>query len=134
MFGSHLSKLKKLLTSEINRAERFQYSIGIMELEVKENISNGVHHLLPGTTLDVEHISSKFRSYDHVEKTAARRYTVMLPNISTFEETEIVRLRTLETAASENWGTVNIGIAVYPFDGENAEEILNKAMKNMQVE
>jgi hypothetical protein len=127
MFSSRLKKIEKLLDGEINRAQRFQYCVGILELEVSHKHSEGIHHLLPGTTLEVEHIRSKIRAYDHVEKTNVRRFTVMLPNIFHLQDAEIVRKRILNTAQKENWGTVNIGIAVYPFDGDNSQEILKKA-------
>ena len=134
MFGSRQKKLEKLLDGEINRAQRFEYSIGILELEVKEKFSEGVHHMLPGTTLDVEHIKSQLRSYDLVENTDVQRFTVMLPNIDHLDDVEMVRKRIRQTADAERWGAVNIGIAVYPFDGETAAEILDKALKNMRVE
>ncbi len=134
MFASKIARLQKLLSSEINRAQRFQYCIGVLELEIPEKKADGAHHLLPGTTLDVEHISSKFRAYDHVERTDALRYTVMLPSLNSLDEVKIVRKRIKEIAAGENWGAVNIGIAVYPFDGETAEEILLKARDKLQPE
>ena len=131
MFGSRQKKLEKLLNGEINRAQRFEYSIGLLELEVKEKFSEGVHHLLPGTTLDVEHIKSQLRSYDHVENTDVQRFSVMLPNIDHLEDVEMVRKRIKQTAEEERWGAVNIGIAVYPFDGGTAAEIITKALKDM---
>jgi len=134
MFGSRQKKLEKLLNGEINRAQRFEYSIGLLELEVKEKFSEGVHHLLPGTTLDVEHIKSQLRSYDHVENTDVQRFSVMLPNIDHLEDVEMVRKRIKQTAEEERWGAVNIGIAVYPFDGETAAEIITKALKDMGAE
>lgn len=134
MFGSRQKKLEKLLNGEINRAQRFEYSIGLLELEVKEKFSEGVHHMLPGTTLEVEHIKSQLRSYDHVENTDVQRFSVMLPNIDHLEDVEMVRKRIKQTAEEERWGAVNIGIAVYPFDGETAAEIITKALKDMGVE
>jgi len=131
MFGSRQKKLEKLLNGEINRAQRFEYSIGLLELEVKEKFSEGVHHMLPGTTLEVEHIKSQLRSYDHVENTDVQRFSVMLPNIDHLEDVEMVRKRIKQTAEEERWGAVNIGIAVYPFDGETAAEIITKALKDM---
>ena len=129
----HYKKIRKLLDSEINRAQRFEYSIGLLELEVKDKFSEGVHHMLPGTTLNVEMLKGQLRSYDHVENTNVRRYTVMLPNIATLDDVEIVRKRIRRTAEHERWGAVNIGIAVYPFDGENADAILKKALADLQI-
>jgi len=132
MFGSGKKHLRRLLDGEINRAQRFDYSIGLLELEVKEKFSEGIHHLLPGTTLNVTKIRSQLRSYDHVENTAVRRFTVILPNIRHLNEADVVRSRIRRTADQQHWGAVNIGIAVYPFDGDNAEEILRKAETDMK--
>ena len=127
MFGSGKNHLRRLLDGEINRAQRFDYSIGLLELEVKVKFSENIHHLLPGTTLNVTKIRSQLRAYDHVENTAVRHFTVILPNIHNLNEADIVRARIRRTADQERWGAVNIGLAVFPFDGDNAEEILRKA-------
>lgn len=134
MFTSRRNKIKKMLDSEINRALRFEFSVGILELEVKEKFASGVHHLLPGATINVESLRSQLRAYDHVESTSVRRYTVMLPSIKTLDDAEIVRKRLSRTAEQESWGAVNIGIAVYPYDGSTAEEILLKAREDLHRE
>jgi hypothetical protein len=133
MFGSNWKKVEKLLNSEINRARRFQFAIGILELEVQEKFAQGIHYLLPGATINIELLKGEIRAYDQVIKTAIRRFSVVLPSIKTSTDADVVRKRILDTAQREQWGAVNIGIAVYPFDGDNAHEILKKARRDTEI-
>lgn len=119
--------IKKAITSEIARAERFSSRVGILILEVRESVPRGVHYLVPGVTMNVEHISKHLRKYDTVLKVRRRRYTLLLPEAETMDAPSIVKKRIEKIAEENKWGDVNIGIATYPEDGETPEELLRKA-------
>jgi hypothetical protein len=132
MFNTAKRRILKTLDAEISRAKRFGYYVGILLVDVAEETPRGVHKHLPGVTVNVRHFRSVLREYDTVIKTKLRRYTVVLPHLEEGESIRVVKDRITFTAWTQDWGPVNVGIAIYPTNGNTSREILQAAEKNLK--
>ncbi|MBU0517752.1 hypothetical protein KKA00_01215 [bacterium] len=132
MFNSGRRRAIKSLDVEISRAKRFGYYVGILLLDVDASIPRGVHKDLPGVTVNVEHIRNLLREYDIVFKTKLRRYTVILPHLEEGESARVVRDRLKFTSWIKEWGSVNIGIAIYPVQGQSSKELFKAAERDLK--
>lgn len=132
MTGTQRRRVLKALDVEINRAKLFHYYFGILILDVAETIPRGVHKHLPGVTVSVSHIQSLLRDCDAVTKTSLRRYAVILPHLEAGESADLLRDRIQFTARLHNWGTVNVGIAIFPEDGLVSRDLLRAAEKDLR--
>lgn len=132
MLNTTRRRIRKFLTTEIGRARRFGYYIGILLLDVAESTPRGVHNHLPGITVTVQHFRNMLRNYDVVIKTKLRRYFVMLPHLQENESAAVVKDRILTTARLKNWGPVNVGVAIYPTNGKTSKELLKAAERDLQ--
>jgi hypothetical protein len=131
MFGLGQGRVQKALELEISRAKRFGYHVGVLILDVAESTPRGVHKSLPGLTVEVKHIRDLLRDYDTVMKTKLRRYSVILPHLGAGESAHLVRDRILFTSRLQEWGPVNVGIAIYPDNGASARDLLRFAEKDL---
>jgi hypothetical protein len=112
------------------RAERFHFAVGALLLEVAEEVPRGVHRVVPGETLDVEHLERYVRSYDVVEKTDVHRYTILLPQTLAGDGPRAVRARLLRIADQRGWGRVTIGVACHPMEDSTGVELIRVAAAN----
>lgn len=133
MFGSQKRRIFKAVQGELSRARRFGYQSGVLLVEVAETTPRGIHKFLPGVTVGVHHLKSLLRRCDTVIKTRLRRYTVILPHRVAGESAEVVRDRIQETSRLREWGSVNLGIAIFPDDGLNAGDLLQAAEADLAV-
>jgi len=101
-------------------------------LEVDAGVPRGVHIDLPGITVNVETIRQMLREYDIVVKTKLRRYTVILPHLEERESARIVRDRLKFTSWIKDWGEVNIGIGIYPTQGQTSKDLLKAAENDLK--
>jgi hypothetical protein len=127
MFDSGRARIIKSLDLEIARSKRFRNYIGVLLLDVAETTPRGVHQHLPGITVNVKHFRNLLREYDVVVKTRLRRYTVILPQLDAGESAHLVKDRILFTSRLQEWGAVNVGIAIYPVNGLTSKELLKAA-------
>ncbi len=132
MLSSVRRQIRKSLDTEIGRASRFGYYIGVLLLDVSETTPRGIHNHLPGITVSVQHFRSMLRNYDVVIKTKLRRYFVMLPHLQESESAQVVKDRILTTARLKEWGPVNVGVAIYPSNGKTSRELLRAAERDLQ--
>lgn len=133
MFGSAGGRIRSALDAEINRAKRFTYHIGVLIVDVADSTPRGVHDYLPGMTVNVRHVRSLLREYDVVIKTQVRRYTVILPHLDLSESAHVVKNRILDTARDQNWGSVNVGVAIFPEHGLNCRDLLRRAEEDLKL-
>jgi len=130
LFGN--SRIRKALDAEIARAKRFSYYIGVLIMDVSAGTPRGVHKALPGVTVNVKHFRAMLREYDTVVKTQLRRYTVILPHLEESESARVVKERIEFTARLHDWGSINIGVAIFPIHGMSSRELIKAAEKNLQ--
>ncbi|MCX6639702.1 MAG: hypothetical protein NTW14_04370 [bacterium] len=133
MFGSSKSRILSALDREIARAKRFRNFIGILLLDVAETTPRGIHEHLPGITVNVQHFRSLLREYDVVIKAKLRRYTVILPQLDASESAHLVKDRILFTSRLQEWGPVNVGIAIYPEHGQSSRALLKAAELDLEA-
>ncbi len=133
MPGIGKKRILKSLNLEISRAKRFGYYVGVLLLDVAETTPRGIHKHLPGITVSVRHFRSLLRDYDIVVKTRLRRYSIILPHLSESESARLVRDRILSTSKIRDWGSVNVGIAIFPVHGKNSRELLKAAERDLQA-
>jgi hypothetical protein len=122
--------INNILTKGINQARRFDQKIGILIIEVNGRANRGLHKRLPGIPLSVELFNNNVRGYDYVEKINSLRYTILLPQTDV-EGIEAAKNRVTNLARELGWIHVKIGVAVYPYDGEDAETLLERAWLNL---
>ncbi len=134
MFDSRRRTIRHVLDSEIARAERFHSAVGVLVLQVAEAVPRGVHRVVPGKTLDVEHLRQCVRRYDVVQRTDVRRYTILLPQTLAGDGPRTVRARLLRIAEEGGWGHITIGVGCYPMDGSTGAELIRVATTNAQIE
>lgn len=124
-------ELRDFLACEIARCQRHGGFFGILVLEVSESTRRGLHQLIPGQTLRVEHVSRHVRKYDTVIASGRRTYTVMLPETSAKEGVQVVKDRFLRVAEQERWAATRVGMAVFPYDGEDPDALLRTAYADL---
>jgi hypothetical protein len=133
MFGSAGGRLHRALEAEINRGRRFSYHIGVLILEVAEGTPRGIHDHLPGLTVSVKSVRNLLREYDTVIKTKLRRYTVILPHLDQSESAHVVKNRILDTAQDQNWGPINVGVAIFPEHGLTSRDLFRRAEEDLKL-
>ncbi len=117
---------KNILTSEINRAHRFNYEVGVLVVEITGSPKKGIHKLLPGVPLSLESFIPRLRNYDYAERSSFHRYTIFLPQTG-IRGAEAVVDRMRELASNMGWVDVKMGAAFFPEDGDDAEVLLKQA-------
>jgi GGDEF domain-containing protein len=132
MFGSPGGRIRRALDAEINRARRFSYHVGVLILDVSDTTPRGVHDHLPGLTVNVKRVRNLLREYDVVIKTQLRRYTVILPHLDQSESAHVVKDRLLQTAQEQNWGPINVSVAIFPEHGLNSRDLMRRAEKDLK--
>lgn len=133
MYGSR-RRIRHIIDAEIAGAERLHYAIGVLVLEVAEEVPRGVHRAVPGETLDVEHLRRWIRRSDVVERSDLRRYTILLPRTLAGDGPRAVRARLLRIAEERGWGAINIGVACHPMDGSTGAELIRAAVADGGIE
>ena len=96
-------------------------------MELGHSAPQGLGRLIPGKTISYQILKSHLRCYDKVIGPFIRRYCVLIPQ-TTKEGLETVKQRVESIIKENKLGIASIGCAFYPEDGENADEIINKAM------
>jgi len=117
---------KNILASEINRAHRYNYEIGVLVVEITGFPKKGIHKLLPGIPLSLESFMPRLRNYDYAERSSFHRYTIFLPQTG-IKGAEAVVDRMRELASNMGWADIKMGAAFFPEDGDNAEILLKQA-------
>jgi diguanylate cyclase (GGDEF)-like protein len=128
------------LESEIARAERFNRPMAVImaDLDLLREINNNYGHLAGDVVLrgvaDVFH--SQLRHYDVPARFGGEEFSILLPETQALQAYEIAeRIRRavaerdfdVDTAAEPVRATVSIGVAIYPEDGIDANQLIHQA-------
>ncbi len=116
-----------MIEREISRSDRFGFQFGVLVVEVPHAVPRGLSRLLPGKTISFHVLEKNIRQYDTVIRSMQRRYYVILPQTDR-TGVEVVKERVKSMAEEYRWGSIHIGAAVYPEDGQRADSILNRAV------
>jgi diguanylate cyclase (GGDEF)-like protein/putative nucleotidyltransferase with HDIG domain len=128
------------LNEEIARAQRFErpFALIMADLDLLRDINNSYGHLAGDAVLKgiAEVFRTHLRHYDVPARFGGEEFSILLPETSTEEALEIAeRIRRavaarafdVETSSQPIRATVSIGVASYPRDGQDANELIHQA-------
>jgi diguanylate cyclase (GGDEF)-like protein/putative nucleotidyltransferase with HDIG domain len=128
------------LTDEIARVERFgrPMSLIMADLDLLRDINNSYGHLAGDAVLKgiADVFQEELRHYDVAARFGGEEFSILLPETPTTQALEIAeRIRRavadrrfdVETSSEPIRATVSIGIASYPMDGTDANELIHQA-------
>ena len=128
------------LNEEIMRSERFGRPLALImaDLDLLRDINNSYGHLAGDAVLKAiaEVFRTHLRHYDVPSRFGGEEFSILLPETSAEEALEIAeRIRRavaertvdVETSSEPIRVTVSIGVAAYPRDGQDANELIHQA-------
>src|SRR6266540_2532269 len=128
------------LSDELGRAQRFERPMSLImaDLDLLRDINNSYGHLAGDAVLKgiAEVFRAQLRHYDVPARFGGEEFSILLPETPPEQALEIaerirraVAQRTfdVETSSEPIRATVSIGVAGYPKDGTNANELIHQA-------
>ena len=128
------------LNEEIVRAQRFDRPLALImaDLDLLRDINNSYGHLAGDAVLKgiAEVFRTHLRHYDVPARFGGEEFSILLPETSPEEALEIAeRIRKevsertfdVETSSQPIRATVSIGVAAYPRDGNDSNELIHQA-------
>ena len=128
------------LNEELQRAERFERPLSLVmaDLDLLRDINNTYGHLAGDAVLQgiAEVFRSQLRQYDVPARFGGEEFAILLPETPPDQALEIaerirrtVAARTfdVETSSEPIRATVSIGVAAFPRDGADANELIHQA-------
>jgi diguanylate cyclase (GGDEF)-like protein/putative nucleotidyltransferase with HDIG domain len=128
------------LDEELTRAARFERPLSLVmaDLDLLRDINNTYGHLAGDAVLQgiAEVFRSQLRQYDVPARFGGEEFAILLPETPPEQAVEIAeRIRSavaakafdVETSGEPIRATVSIGVAAYPQDGEDANELIHQA-------
>ncbi|MGH2921194.1 MAG: GGDEF domain-containing protein, partial [Gaiellaceae bacterium] len=128
------------LAEEIARARRFErpFALIMADLDLLRDINNAYGHLAGDAVLKgiAEVFRTHLRHYDVPARFGGEEFSILLPETDTEEALEIAeRIRAavaarafdVETSSQPIRATVSIGVAAFPRDGADSNELIHQA-------
>ena len=128
------------LTEELGRAERFERPLSLImaDLDLLRDINNTYGHLAGDAVLQgiAEVFRAQLRHYDVPARFGGEEFSILLPETPPEQALEIAeRIRRavadrtfdVETSSEPIRATVSIGVAGYPKDGMDGNELIHQA-------
>src|SRR5918911_870943 len=128
------------LAEELGRAERFERPLSLImaDLDLLRDINNSYGHLAGDAVLKgiAEVFRSQLRDYDVPARFGGEEFSILLPETPPEEALDIAeRIRravaakrfVVETSSEPIRATVSIGVAGFPKDGHDANELIHQA-------
>ncbi len=120
----------KKINEEINRSRRHNYSFCVFVVEVSHSAPRGLSKVLPGKVVSFHLLKKYIRSYDQMFGPYRRRYHIIFSQTDR-NGADAVKKRIYSLAAEHHWGSLSIGIAIFPEDGKTAKALLDKAISEI---
>ncbi len=118
------------IEDEISRSKRFNFSFGIVVVDISHATPRGISTLIPGKTISFHLMKKYIRGYDKLFGPFLRRYYIILAQ-SDRNAVDAVKKRIYKLAQKHNWGDLIIGEAVYDEDGKSAQALLDTAISRL---
>jgi diguanylate cyclase (GGDEF)-like protein/putative nucleotidyltransferase with HDIG domain len=128
------------LNDELQRAERFERPLSLImaDLDLLRDINNTYGHLAGDAVLQgiAEVFRSQLRHYDVPARFGGEEFAILLPETPPEQAFEIAdrirrtvadKLYDVETSSEPIRATVSIGVAAFPRDGSDANELIHQA-------
>lgn len=125
-----MDEIMKRLKTEIKRAERFQYKVGLIILEFTQQSPRKIQTSLQ-SVLPEESIKKETREYDLIYKLDRNKFFLALPFQTDKDIVPVIGSRLKDISIARKWGQFKIGISLYPDDGSIMEELLEASMKKL---
>lgn len=133
--GNTYKKMKlkrelKAVNKEISRSKRYGYHFGVLVLQVDNSIPRGLSKTLPGRPISCHVLESHLRYHDCLMLgNFFRTYFIILPQTPIFGVLAVKR-RLDRLAREHSWGSVRMGTAAYPEDGDDAKILLEISIED----
>ena len=128
------------LNEEIVRSQRFERPLALImaDLDLLRDINNSYGHLAGDAVLKgiAEVFRTHLRHYDVPARFGGEEFSILLPETSADEAMEIAeRIRRevadrtfdVETSSEPIHATISVGVAAYPRDGQDSNELIHQA-------
>ncbi|HMI99214.1 MAG TPA: diguanylate cyclase [Gaiellaceae bacterium] len=128
------------LNEEIVRAQRFDRPLALImaDLDLLRDINNSYGHLAGDAVLKgvADVFRAQLRHYDVPARFGGEEFSILLPETSEVEAMEIAerirkavaeRVFDVETSSQPIRATISIGVAAYPRDGQDGNELIHQA-------
>ena len=128
------------LNEEIVRSRRFERPLALImaDLDLLRDINNSYGHLAGDAVLKgiAEVFRTHLRHYDVPARFGGEEFSILLPETSAEEAMEIAeRIRRevadrtfdVETSSEPIRATISVGVAAYPRDGQDSNELIHQA-------
>jgi diguanylate cyclase (GGDEF)-like protein/putative nucleotidyltransferase with HDIG domain len=128
------------LAEELGRAQRFERPLSLImaDLDLLRDINNSYGHLAGDAVLKgiAEVFRAQLRHYDVPARFGGEEFSILLPETPPEQAFEIAerirravadRMFDVETSSDPIRATVSIGVAGYPKDGTDANELIHQA-------
>ncbi len=130
MKKQRFEKEVKIIEDEISRSKRFNFSFGVIVVDISHATPRGISTLMPGKTISFHLMRKYIRGYDKLYGPSFRRYYIILPQ-SDRNSINAVKKRIFKLAEEHNWKDLSIGEAVYDEDGKSAQALLDTAISRL---
>ena len=130
MKKQRFEKEVNIIEDEISRSKRFNFSFGVLVVDISHAVPKGIGTLMPGKTISFHLMRKYIRGYDKLFSPFFRRYYILLPQLDR-NGVNAVKQRIYKLAEEHNWGGLSIGEAVYDEDGKSAQALLDAAISRL---
>ena len=116
-------ELLKRLRVELKRADRFQYQVALVALDFTGSLSvKSVTKLIEEVVPD-KVLQQEMREYDLIIRLDPHLVYMVIPYSSDIDIESVISNRLDKIAAEKKWKEHRIAVAVYPKEGNEAEEV-----------
>jgi len=130
MKKQRFEKEVNIIEDEISRSKRFNFSFGVLVVDISHAVPKGISALMPGKTISFHLMKKHIRGYDKLFGPFFKRYYIILPQ-SDRNGVNAFKQRIYKLAEEYNWGGLSIGEAVYDEDGQSAQALLDTAISRL---
>ena len=130
MKKQRFEKEVNIIEDEISRSKRFNFSFGVLVVDISHAVPKGISALMPGKTISFHLMKKHIRGYDKLFGPFFKRYYIILPQ-SDRNGVNAFKQRIYKLAEEYNWGGLSIGEAVYDEDGKSAQALLDAAISRL---
>ena len=123
--------LLKRLRVELKRADRFQYQVALTALDFSGSLSlKSVTKLIEEVVPD-KVLQQEMREYDLILRLDSNLLFLVIPFTSEIDIESVLSSRLDKIAAEKKWKDYRIAVAVYPEDGDEAEEVREVCLQKL---
>ncbi len=124
-------ELLKRLRVELKRADRFQYNAALVIVDFKGSFSQKSARKLLSKVAPDQILQEEMREYDLIIRADPNLLYLIIPYKSDTDIKSVMQERISNIAADRKWTNHRIAIAIYPEDGNDANELRDRCLKKL---